>query len=173
MNWFTRLILKLRYQEILRKIKLLVVDVDGTLTDGGMFYSAEGEYMKKFHTHDGKGLELLREHGITIAVITGENSQIVKKRLEKLNIELYYPGIKNKKEVLENLCKEKGFCFKETAYIGDDVNDFECMQMSGFSACPSNAVPEIKKASMYICSLSGGNGAVRELCNLIMKFKNS
>lgn len=151
-----------------KKIKLFVMDVDGVLTDGGMYYSEKGEVMKKFNTRDGKGIELLRKRGIIPAIITQENSNIVIKRAEKLRIDEVYVSIKNKIEVVKKLIKKYNLNFDEVAYIGDDINDIELLKKVGFSATPKNGVDNVKKVVNYVASKNGGDGAVREVIERIL-----
>jgi N-acylneuraminate cytidylyltransferase len=155
-------------RELCRNIKLLVLDVDGTLTDAGMYYSEKGEELKKFNTRDAQGLALLREKGVEIAIITKENSPIVTARARKLGIAHCYIGIDDKLSCLKRLCDELKIPLADTAYIGDDVSDLECMKEAGFSACPSDAVEIILNLSHYRCTSRGGNGAVREVCEMIL-----
>ena len=158
------------YKSLFKNIKLLVTDVDGTLTDAGMYYTAEGELLKKFNTRDAKGLELVRDNlGIRIMILTRENSAIVTARAHKLKIEECYIGVLDKLPFLEKFCVENNLSLANVAYIGDDINDLECMQKAGFAACPGNAEEEIMAASHYVASLKAGEGAVREICNLMLK----
>lgn len=151
------------------KIKLILVDVDGTLTDGGMYYSASGEMLKKFNTKDAKGLEILQNRGIRVAIVTSENSDIVTARARKLGIEHCYLGIKDKMVVLNKLCSELNISYNETGFIGDDINDIECMKSVGYSACPVDAQQEVKSVSSYVSIFMAGNGAVRDICNHIIR----
>lgn len=160
---------KAALRERLKNIRLLAVDVDGTLTDAGMYYSAKGEELKKFNTRDAQGLALLREKGIDVAIITKENSQIVKARAKKLKIDKCYIGIDDKLTCLKKLCRDLKISLADVAYIGDDVSDLECIQGAGFTACPSDAVEVIKDISHYICKNAGGAGAVREVCELLIQ----
>lgn len=153
----------------LKKIKLLAVDVDGTLTDAGMYYSASGEELKKFNTRDAQGLALIRTKGIEVAIITKENSPIVTARAKKLNIDNCHIGIDDKISCLRSICSRLKIDLENTAYIGDDVSDLECMRSAGFTACPSDAAETIKNISHYICKNAGGAGAVREICDLLNK----
>lgn len=153
--------------EALAQIKLLVVDVDGTLTDGGMYWSSDGDQLKKFHTRDAKGLERVRELGVKVAIMTTENSQIVVARAKKLGIEHCFIGIKKKLECLEELARALELDLTEMAYVGDDVNDLDCLKVSGFAACPADAVDAVKESVRYISKHNGGGGAVREICELI------
>lgn len=149
------------------KIKLFVADVDGTLTDAGMYYSKKGEELKKFNTRDAKGLDIMKQNGVSVALITTENSEIVLARAKKLGISDVYIGIKDKLQCLQELCSKLDIKLKNVAYIGDDINDLSCLSSAGFSACPSDASEEIKKVADYVCKNRGGEGAVREVANLL------
>ena len=149
-----------------KNIKLVITDVDGVLTDGGMYYSSKGESLKKFNTRDSMGMELLRQINIQTILMTRENSIIVKKRALKMKVDLYMK-IKNKKEYLPIICKKYKIKANNIAYIGDDVNDIEIMKSIGFSGAPNDAVDEIKSISNYVCKLKGGQGAFREFANFI------
>lgn len=153
----------------LSKIRLLMVDVDGTLTDGGMYYTSQGESLKKFNTRDAKGLELIKSQGIEVIIITSEDSDIVRSRAKKLRISDVFCGVTSKIDIMEMLAKQKNVSFHEMAFIGDDLNDIECMKAVGFSACPADAVTAIKDQALYICEKKGGDGAVREVCDLILE----
>lgn len=155
----------------LKKIKLVLTDVDGVLTDGGMYYSESGEFMKKFNTKDSMGMELLSNHGIKTILITRENSKIVKKRVKKISIVDLYSGVLDKKQILSEIIKIYNVKNNEIAYIGDDVNDIEIMESVGFSATPFDGNYKVKKISDYTCKTKGGNGAFREISDLILKFK--
>jgi len=156
----------------LTKIKLLVVDVDGTLTDGGMYYSSKGEQLKKFNTRDAKGLELIRNQGVEVAIITSEDSDIVRARAEKLGITSVYCGVKTKIELLKQIIKERKLDIDDIAFIGDDLNDLDCLREVGFSACPADAVTAVKIHVSYVCNEKGGEGAVREVCELFLKIRS-
>ena len=153
----------------LKKIKLVISDVDGVLTDGGIYYTKEGEAMKKFNTRDSMGMELLFKNNIKTILLTREKSEIVKKRAHKIKIVDLYLGITDKKAMLPILLKKYNVRNDEIAYIGDDVNDIEIMKCVGFAATPADGVDEIKKMSNYTCNLKGGEGAFRELADLILK----
>ena len=154
-----------------RKIKLIISDVDGVLTDGGMYYSKTGEVMKKFNAKDGMGVELLRKK-IKVVLMTKERSQIVLKRAKKIKVDQVYAGIKNKELLLPKICVEYKISKNEIAYIGDDVNDFNIMKQIGLSAVPSDGNEKIKNISDYICKTKGGDGAFRELVDLILSNYN-
>ena len=171
---------KLMYKYILsqkqsdKKIKLFATDVDGVLTDAGMYYDKKGNELKKFHTHDGMGFQLLREKGIKTAIITGENTKIVKNRAKKITPDYLYQNRMNegKLNAVEEICKKENISFDEVAYIGDDINDKELLEMAGFSACPKNATSEIKKIPNIIrLEKNGGDGAVREFIEIILRDK--
>ena len=153
-------------------IKLILTDVDGVLTDGGMYYSEKGESLKKFHTRDGMGVELLREKNIPVVLVTREKSKIVLSRAKKLRIKDSFVGIMKKELLLPKICKKYGVNENEIAYIGDDLNDLEIMTKVGFTACPNDAVIKIKKNSDYVCKLNGGKGVLREVADLVIQFKN-
>ena len=150
-----------------RTIKALALDVDGTLTDGGMYYGAEGEAMKKFDTRDAHGLLLLRERGLRLAIITGERSPAVAARMKKLGIDEYHPGIQRKLPVLQALAAKWNIPLTSIAYMGDDLGDRECLLQAGLSLCPANAVPAIRGLCDLITETAAGAGAVREACDLI------
>ena len=144
------------------KIKLFCTDVDGVLTDSGMYYTENGDELKKFNTRDGKGIEILKKHKIKTAIVTSENTSIVKKRGNKIGVDFIFQGIQNKLELVKKLCEEQKIKLSEVAFIGDDLNDLNLLKDVGFSACPSDAVDKIKNISDYICSKKGGDGCMRE-----------
>jgi len=155
----------------LEKIKLVLTDNDGVLTDTGVYYSEKGEEFKRFSIRDGMGVERLRKHaGIETVIITGEKSGSVKARAEKLKIKEYYLGVKHKTEILPEVLKKNKITPENIAFIGDDVNDLEIMKQVGFSASPSDGMNFIKDISDYVCINRSGNGAFRELAELIIAF---
>ena len=158
--------------EKLKNIKLLAMDVDGTLTDSAMYYSANGEELKRFHTRDGMAMNLLRKDGIDTAIITSEDSKIVMSRAMKLNIEHIIMDCRNKSTALRDLADQLELSLKEIAFIGDDINDYYVMKIAGVSACPAGATELILETADYICNKNGGNGAVREFAELILKTHN-
>ena len=157
-------------KKICKNIKLVITDVDGILTDGGMYYSKDGDIMKKFNTRDGMGVELLTKQKIGSIIITRENSPIVKKRGKKIKVLETHVGILKKESLLPKICKNYSLKIENIAYIGDDVNDFEIMQKVGFSCAPNDGIQKIKDISDYICTAKGGAGAFREVADLILKF---
>ncbi|MDA8712206.1 acylneuraminate cytidylyltransferase [Alphaproteobacteria bacterium] len=153
------------------KIKLFVSDIDGTLTDGGMYYSASGEAMKKFNTKDGKAFELLRAKGIRTCLITSEDTPITSSRAKKMGVDFVFQGKTGfeKKEMIASLCNDLSIPRSETAYIGDDLNCLEALRFAGLKACPGDAVRQVKSVpDIYICGAKGGKGAVREFADLII-----
>lgn len=145
------------------RIKLFGCDVDGTLTDAGMYYFEDGNEAKKFNTKDGMGIRLLKENGILTLIITSENTKIVESRAKKLNVDYLFQGIKNKLETIKELLEKLNIKSEEFAYIGDDINDKELLEFAGIKACPNDAVSIIKNIeSILIMDLKGGEGAVRE-----------
>ena len=154
-----------------KKIKVFLSDVDGTLTDSGMYYSNSGEELKKFNTHDGKGFELLKKNNIKVGIITSENTLIVEKRAEKMKLDYLFQGLehKGKLNVALEICKKENISLNEVAYIGDDINCIELLQNVGLAACPSNAILEVKTIPhINIMTHKGGEGAVREFASLIL-----
>jgi len=155
-----------------KKIKLFLSDVDGTLTDAGMYYGENGEEFKKFNTHDGKGFELIRNAGIKTGIITSENTKIVESRAKKMKVDYLYQGLehKGKLEVAKEICKKENITLDEVAYIGDDINCKELLENVGLAACPSNALDDVKNIPNIIkLSKSGGDGVVREFVEEILK----
>ena len=129
---------------MIENIKMLVMDVDGTLTDGKIYYGNDGELFKAFDVRDGYRLVKCEEYGIITAIITGKTSKIVEGRARDLKIKEVHQGVSNKIEVLKTLIEKYNLDKSQVAYIGDDVNDIECMQYCGFSACPADAIDEVK-----------------------------
>lgn len=147
----------------MKEIKLLVLDIDGTLTDGKIFIAPTGECMKAFHVRDGYGItSILPQLGIEPVIITGRKSDIVKCRCQELNIEELYQGVRDKEKVLSEILEKKGYSWEQTAYMGDDLPDLESMKKCGIKACPANADDKIKQISDFVSKYDGGEGAVRE-----------
>lgn len=162
---------KIELSDKIRHIKMLITDCDGVLTDGGMYYSENGDELKKFNTRDGHGLALLKKYGIKTAIVTGEDKELVRRRAEKLNIDEIYCGIKQKVSVVRKLISDYHLTLDEVAYVGDDLNDLEVMKIVGLPIAVNDAVEPIKDAAVYITNKKGGNGAIREVCDLIIKYK--
>jgi N-acylneuraminate cytidylyltransferase len=157
-----------------QKIKLFLSDVDGTLTDAGMYYGENGEEFKKFNTHDGKGFELLRKAGIKTGIITSENTKIVENRAKKMKVDYLYQGLeyKGKLDIAKEICEKENINLDEVAYVGDDINCKELLENVGISACPRNALDEIKNIpNIMQLSKKGGSGAVREFIENILNDK--
>lgn len=152
------------------KIKVLVMDIDGTLTDGSIYIGADGEVMKRFYVRDGQAIRhFLPELGITPVVITGRSSQIVARRCEELDIRWLVQGSSDKWSDLSAVLERLGAQPAETAYIGDDVNDLDCMRRVGVCACPKDAVRAVREAADYVTEAEGGRGAVREFIEWLGK----
>ena len=144
-------------------VKYIVLDVDGTLTDGGIYIGSDGCESKRFCVKDGMGIRLARDRGIQFIIITGRKSACVEKRAEDLRIPYVFQGIADKLTLLQELMEEHSISPEQLGYIGDDVNDFEAMGLAGFTACPADAVSEIKQICRYVAKKPGGHGAVREI----------
>lgn len=153
------------------KIKMLLTDCDGCLTDGGMYYSENGDELKKFNTKDGMGFSLLKEQGIIIGIITGENTELNRRRALKLNVDELHMGVKDKLTVVKQLSEKYGIQMKNIAYIGDDLNDLEVIQSVGLGCCPADAVKEVRDIALYTTKSNGGQGVIREVVDLIYGVK--
>ena len=157
-----------------KNIKLFLSDIDGTLTDGGMYYSENGDELKKFNTRDGMGLTMLREKGIKVGIITSEDRELNQRRANKLKLDFFYQGKSNggKLSVAQDICKKMGISMQEIAYIGDDVNCIELLSSVGMAACPADADERVKAIpGIHIMIKKGGEGCVREFCNLVSRIK--
>ena len=155
----------------LKNIKCLLTDCDGVLTDAGMYYSENGDELKKFNTKDGMGFKLLKDAGIITGIITGENVEIVKRRAKKLKMDEVHLGIGNKIAVVDEICKKYNLNYDEIAYIGDDINDMEVIQKVGFGCTVKDGMPSIIEVADYATLAKGGEGAAREVAELILKSK--
>jgi len=153
----------------LSNVKLLALDVDGVLTDGKLFYSENGQEFKTFDVKDGLGLKRLIDAGIYIAIITSRNSIAVEKRAEELGIKQIKQGVKNKLDALIKICRELEIEISECAYMGDDLPDYEVMASVGVSLTVADAATEIIDLADWVSSRPGGRGAVREICEIILK----
>ena len=159
-------------EQRMRNIKLFLTDVDGVLTDAGMYYSEAGDELKKFNTHDGMGLQLIREKGIKTGIVTSENTKMVERRFNKLKLDYLYQGKREggKLASVKEICEKEGISLSEVAYIGDDVNCFELLSNVGLAACPANALKAIKNIPGIIqMNKKGGEGCVREFIEMIIK----
>ncbi|MBL76929.1 MAG: 3-deoxy-D-manno-octulosonate 8-phosphate phosphatase [Chloroflexi bacterium] len=151
-----------------KKIKLVISDVDGVLTDGSMYYSEKGEQLKQFHTRDGMAVELLLQKNIPTIIITREKSKIVLARAKKIKIKKVYSGIMQKELLLPEISKIFNINKNEIAYIGDDINDEKIMKLVGLSVSPHDGVLHIKKIANLVTSVPGGKGVLRELADMII-----
>lgn len=155
--------------KMLANINLVILDVDGTLTDGGVYIDSNGIETKKFNIKDGAGIVLAGKAGIDFMILTGRRSSCVEQRAKELNIKYVYQGISDKLSCLKSFLEEKNLQPQNVAYMGDDINDLECMEYVGYTACPKDAVDTIKGKVDFISQYNGGCGAVRELCDMLMK----
>lgn len=164
---------KLTEDEILKrasKIKLLLVDVDGVLTDTGVYYSANGEELKRFSIRDGMGIERLRRIvDVETGIITREDTEIVSSRARKLKITELHLGIYEKEKILAEILKRKGLSVDEVAFMGDDTNDVEIMKLVGLAACPGDATKFARDAADVVVKSKGGSGAVRDFAEIIIE----
>jgi 3-deoxy-D-manno-octulosonate 8-phosphate phosphatase (KDO 8-P phosphatase) len=152
-------------QKRFSKIKLLALDVDGVLTDGGLYYTENGEEFKKFNVKDGMGLKQVMQAGIRVAIITTSNSASVLHRAKKLGISHVFLDAEDKLSVLNNLCKQLHIGLEQVAYMGDDINDIPVLQAVGCPLTVADAMPENLSVAVYVTQNSGGCGAVREVCD--------
>lgn len=153
-------------------VRLLALDVDGVLTDGRLYFSAEGDTMKAFHSLDGHGLKMLAQNGIETAIITGRTSGIVAARAQELGIKHLLQGREDKLVALRELCTTTGHTLDEVAYAGDDLPDLSAIKACGFGIAVANAVDAVKEHADYCCAKTGGEGAVREICDEILAAQN-
>lgn len=162
----------------MQDIKLFLTDVDGCLTDGGMYYTAEGEVMKRFCVYDGMGMVCLQQAGIPCGILTSENSMVVKARAEKLKLQYLYLGVGSKVnadcltklQAAQQICDELGISLVNVCFVGDDINDVELLSKVGYPCCPPNARPEVKAIKgIRVLHTPGGQGAIREIADEILK----
>lgn len=150
-------------------IKLFLTDCDGCLTDGGMYYSENGDELKKFSTRDGMAFALLREQGILTGMITSEDVELNRRRAKKLGLSFYLPGCKDKVVAIKSICDETGIAPENVAYVGDDINDVQALLMVGFGCCPADAVDEVTQSAKYVTKAKGGYGVIREVVDTILR----
>jgi YrbI family 3-deoxy-D-manno-octulosonate 8-phosphate phosphatase len=155
--------------QALKGIRLFATDVDGVLTDAGMYYSESGDELKKFNTRDGMGIKLLQRAGLITALVTQEATKLVARRGEKLAIPEVHQGAMDKPAVLRAMADRHGLTLQQIAYMGDDINDLASLRAVGFSAAPADALPAVRKAVSYVCRAKGGEGAVREVTEMILE----
>ena len=151
-------------------IKVFLSDVDGVLTDGGMYYTESGDEFKKFNCYDGMGMKLLQQRGYKVGILTSEDRKINRNRANKLNLDYQFHGIKNKLDFIVEFCDKENIDLSEIAYIGDDINCFDLLSKVGIAACPKNAIQKIKSIPNIIqLNSDGGYGAFREFAELFLK----
>lgn len=150
-------------------LKLLIIDVDGTMTDSGLYYDNNGNELKKFSTKDAAGFFSARSVGIKIMVLTGRKSEATNRRMKELKVDYLYQGVKNKKEFLREFFTKENILSNEVGFIGDDLNDYSSMKLCGYVACPQNSCPEILQISNYVSKYNGGDGAVRDIVEHYLK----
>lgn len=154
--------------ERLRPLRLMAFDVDGVLTDGRLWYGEHGEQLKSFHVLDGHGLKLLREGGVSVALITGRESAILARRAAELGIPLLQQGVRDKATAITQLAQDQGLSLAEIGYMGDDIIDLAALQKVGFAATVPEAPAYISQVTHWVSTKAGGTGAVRECCDLIL-----
>ncbi|MGW8227942.1 MAG: 3-deoxy-manno-octulosonate-8-phosphatase KdsC [Gammaproteobacteria bacterium] len=155
------------------QIKLVVFDVDGVLTDGSLFVGDDGQEYKAFHSRDGLGMKLLRKSGVEIGIITARTSEVVKHRMENLDIQHVYQGRLDKLPALEELIAKLGLSFEQTAYVGDDIVDLPVMRQVGLAIAVQDAHPLAKQHAHWQTPHGGGRGAARDVCELVMEAQNT
>lgn len=146
-----------------KEVKLVITDIDGVWTDAGMYYTEKGDELKKFNTRDGMGVQILREKGVEVAIITSENTKMVQNRAKKLKIENIFQGIKNKAEIVQYIQQKLSVSPKATAYIGDDINDLSVRPYVGYFYCPKDANNQVLRIADFVLSRKGGEGCFREM----------
>lgn len=151
------------------KIKMLLTDCDGCLTDGGMYYTENGDEIKKFNTRDGMGFSLLKSHGILTGIVTGEDRNLNARRAKKLKLDVINQGCVDKMSAVNEIARQYGLDLSEIAYIGDDINDLTVLENVGYGACPQDAADKVKAVSSYVCNAKGGEGVIREVVEQILK----
>lgn len=150
------------------QVRLMIFDVDGVLTDGGLYYGTDSEPVKRFNALDGHGIKLIQQFGIATAIITARQSPIVLRRAKDLGISHVFQGVHDKRQAFEQLLQQTGIAAKACGYLGDDVIDLPILCRAGFPAAVANAHPAVKSRVAYVTQASGGNGAARELCDLLL-----
>ena len=154
-----------------RNMKLLVIDVDGTLTDGSIIYDNNGNELKKFCVKDGTGLSIAKASGIQIMILTGRYCQASERRFHELKVDFLFQDVSNKADFLLSFLKEKGYSREDVGYIGDDLNDIRAMSLCDFVGCPEDSCEEVKTIANYTSSKKGGHGAVRDIIEYYLKEK--
>lgn len=163
---------KQEFTERALKVKLLLLDVDGVLTDGKLYYTPEGEWIKVFHVRDGFGIKLAQKAGIKVGVISGRDSRALVSRLEELGIEEVHLGFNNKLPALENILRKLSLSYEQVAFLGDDLVDIPLLKRVGFPMVVADAPEEVKAYALYITQAKGGECAVREVVELLLKLRD-
>ncbi len=151
------------------KLKVLVIDVDGTMTDGGIYYDEKGNELKKFCTKDAAGFFAAQTVGLKIMVLTGRECAATKRRMEELKVDFLFQNVRDKISFLNSFMAKNNLSWEDFGYIGDDLNDLHPMQLAGFAACPADSCEEVKATADYISSIRGGHGAVRDVIEHILR----
>lgn len=154
--------------EIMKLPRIILTDIDGVWTDGGMYYDQTGNEWKRFHTYDSAGVLFAHKLGIPVGIVTGEETEIVRRRAEKLKVDYLFQGVQDKVSVIEELIASLGISWEEVAYIGDDLNDLRVLDEAGFSGAPANAPSYIKNFASLVTQAKGGEGAFREFVETIL-----
>jgi 3-deoxy-D-manno-octulosonate 8-phosphate phosphatase (KDO 8-P phosphatase) len=152
----------------LGSIRLLSLDVDGVLTDGGLYYTDDGHQLRKFNVKDGMGIKRARDAGVEVAIISAGVAPSVQKRGEVLGLKYVFTGVKDKLETLKGICRELEIGLDQVAHVGDDLNDLPVLEAVGFPVAVADAIDETRQAAVFVTERVGGAGAVRELCDLIV-----
>ena len=160
------------FKEKFKEIKTFILDVDGVLTDGGLYLLPSGEFMRKMNAKDGYALKLALIKGYNIAIITGGKENNIKERLNKLGVKNIFLNAHNKLPILENYLYDNKLDIQKTLYMGDDIPDLECMRKVGLSCCPKDAVTELKDIADYISPFNGGKGCVRDIIEQVLRINN-
>jgi len=158
--------------ENLKNIKVILSDVDGVLTDGGLYYSTDGVAFKRFNVKDGMAVYLLKEAGIKCGVISSDKSEIIKTRAKRLKMDFALTGVWEKKTEAKKICDELNISLKQVAFVGDDLNDIPLLEAVGFSVCPSDAASEVKEKVDFVSDIPGGYGVFRQVADMVLKARN-
>ncbi|NMA06475.1 MAG: HAD-IIIA family hydrolase [Ruminococcaceae bacterium] len=150
-------------------LKLIVIDVDGTMTDAGIYYDENGNELKKFCTKDAAGFFAAHQVGMKIMVLTGRECAATTRRMNEMKVDYFHQNVKDKVKFLAQFMKDNGLAKEDVGYIGDDLNDFPPMQLAGYTACPADACQEIKEISNYVSTVKGGQGAVRDIIEYYLR----
>lgn len=159
--------------EAVKPLRLLLLDVDGVLTDGRLFLTDSGEEIKAFHSRDGHGIKMLIASGVRVGIVTGRSSRVVQRRAQDLGISLLVQGCQDKRGAVLSILAEQGLAPRETAFMGDDVIDLPAMEAVGFAVAPADAHPVVRARSHWVTEHGGGFGAVRDLCELVMSIQGT